>query len=76
MTARCEMTELPVDMCAHCLGHDDRDTPHPTDLTVTGLPLEARYPGRCAGCGRPYPSGTEIRRIPDGWFADCCTQET
>lgn len=76
MTARCEMTELPVDMCAHCLGHTDHETPRQLPAAQLGPTVQANFPGHCATCGGRYPAGTTIRRGPDGWTADCCTEET
>ncbi|MEY9876615.1 hypothetical protein ABH931_006125 [Streptacidiphilus sp. MAP12-33] len=77
MSARCEHTELPVDMCSHCLGHDQRErAERQLPAAPLGPAVEARYPGQCATCGGHYPAGTTIRRSPDGWTADCCLQET
>lgn len=76
MTARCEKTELPVDGCVHCRGHD-RPAPERRGWgTLYGPATAARYPSDCATCGGHYPAGTPIHRSPDGWTADCCPEET
>jgi hypothetical protein len=69
------MTELLVESCAHCLGHDDREQPTgPSPAWPTAV--RAQYPGHCTSCGGYYPAGTTIRRSSDGWTADCCAEET
>lgn len=77
--ARCDLTDLPVDMCAHCLGHKGPEQPTGTDRAAIlngGRWIEARYRGRCAGCGETYDAGAAIRRAePDGWIAECCAEE-
>lgn len=78
VSARCEMTELPVDMCAHCRGGDvllgQLLTTQPGRDGQPGPTVEARWAGLCASCGTHYPAGTPIRRGPDGWTADCCEE--
>jgi hypothetical protein len=69
------MTDLPVDMCAHCLGHDDR-AERQLATAPLGPAVQARFPGHCITCGGYYPAGTTIRRSSDGWTADCCAEET
>lgn len=78
MAERCEMTELPTDMCAHCLGHREEPTaPARTALAVADRPwFTALYPGRCAGCGEPFQPGAQIRMAaPTGWLAVCCEDD-
>lgn len=79
MTARCDLTDLPTDMCAHCLGHrsdtDDRATARAHLIEYTPGWIEARFPGLCAVCDERYPAGTAITRHNAGWVADCCAAE-
>jgi len=78
--SRCDLTDLPADMCAHCLGHKDTEQQATTDreaLLSRGNWLTAKFRGRCADCGEWYAAGTAIRRNdPDGWTAECCAEET
>lgn len=76
MTDRCAFTELPVDQCAHCLGHN---APPPPQLPSGWL--RARYPGSCALCGELFEAGAPIAwsdsdpSAPSGnggWIAECC----
>lgn len=75
--SRCDLTDLPADMCAHCLGHKDTDQRAATDreaLLNRGW-LAAKFRGRCSRCGEWYETGTAIRRDGDGWLAECCAEE-
>jgi hypothetical protein len=73
VTTRCEITELPADMCAHCSDaakpKAPRRAPRPAGPTVTAL-----YRGQCRGCGEPFSVGAQITHDPDtgGWVAECC----
>ena len=70
--ARCDFTDLPPDQCAHCKGHAE---PRPALAAERTSPwIEARYRGRCAGCGEPYTVGALIEYDPQtgGWVAKCC----
>ena len=78
MTARCDLTDLPVDQCACRLhapqapaGHV-RTVEHPRPGW-----FEARYPGQCRACGEPFTAGTHITGTDgsDGWTAECCADE-
>ncbi len=72
-TARCELTELLVDQCAHCRGIPD---PQPLRLRPAFVAL---YAGGCYSCGLPYPAGERIRSaIVDGetvYVAECCWED-
>lgn len=57
----CDLTELPVSMCAHCRSQDLSE-PEPLDW------FEAQYPGRCADCNRPIEPGDEIAATDDGYI--------
>lgn len=76
---RCEKSELPVDQCAHCLGHTDpeRDAARQREqlLEQPGW-FPARFPGMCEHCGEPFTAGTPIRMFLDrGWRAECCADQ-
>lgn len=77
MADRCEKTDLPTDMCSHCLGHEDPDVParlgHPL-IPARAYWLQAQYPGCCSGCGDRYPAGARIIRDGDGWLSECCAE--
>jgi len=80
MTARCEITELPADMCAHCRGNtltpDEEAAAEHAELASTKPWFHAVHPGVCACCGEPFTPGTPIRlHIPAGWRAACCREE-
>lgn len=69
----CGLTELPKKTCAHC-----RPAP-PRPTTVDGKPriITASYPGKCAGCHRPFQPGANIERLDGGGFAGpCCVNKT
>lgn len=74
---RCEFSDLPADICAHCLGHADellearrvRDVPQPPGRGW----IPAEFPGRCTCCREPWKVGELIRRaVPTGWHGPCC----
>lgn len=80
---RCEITDLPADMCAHCLGHIDPERQVLKDraallATARGW-IVAQWPGTCERCGERYGAGAAIRAsgairmdVPTGWRAECC----
>lgn len=53
----CDFTDLPVDQCAHCLGH--RPAPDKVER-VLGQVIDAEYAGVCAHCDERFPAGTPI----------------
>lgn len=57
MTSRCDVTDLPTDQCAHCLGH----TGHPDKVDGIGHIVIADYHGECAHCGDRITVGAFIR---------------
>lgn len=69
MTARCDITDLPVTDCAHC-----RKLPDPgREGTEYGPWTLAQYDGTCATCWCPFEAGSQIRADGSGgWEADCC----
>lgn len=79
---RCELTELLVEQCG-CAKHRGGRTPQEEANAEalhdpSGRWIEARYPGRCAECGKPFQPGTRIRAsrsdVPH-WIAECCAEE-
>jgi hypothetical protein len=83
LTARCDLTDLPADTCAHCrnlpdLGDETRaDRAHL--LTLPGW-FPALYPGFCSSCGERFDVGAAIRAVNgmpalDGYRAECCGEE-
>ncbi|MEU7787696.1 hypothetical protein [Amycolatopsis sp. NPDC049159] len=70
---RCELFDLPAKSCAHC-----RPAP-PRPTTVDGRTriITANYPGKCAGCHKPYQPGATIERLEGGGFVGpCCVNKT
>ena len=74
MTARCELTELLTDQCAHC-----RHIPDPPARRI-GRPFRAAYTGHCRDCDQPYDVDDLIRRVADddgtGYLGPCCPEDT
>ena len=63
----CEVTELPVSMCAHC-----RQVP---DLPSVALHwFSAKYEGECADCGRAIEVGDRIAATDDGYMCRRCAE--
>jgi hypothetical protein len=62
---RCGLTELPVNMCAHCR---EQWLPEPEPPRW----FLAQYPGRCVDCDGPIEPGDEIAATDDGYV--CCTR--
>lgn len=59
---RCDRTDLPVSMCAHCRGHDVT----PSTARDYEPLFTARYDGRCAECDDPIDAGERIAPLADG----------
>lgn len=57
----CELTELPVSMCAHCR---KQALPAPEPLRW----FTARFEGRCADCRRLIEAGDDIAETEDGYI--------
>lgn len=64
MTARCDLSDLPVDQCA-CRLHGPQETAR-LDVELVGQPFPARYPGECAACGGRIDEGDPICGARDG----------
>lgn len=73
LNERCELFDLPKKTCSHCRPAPKRPA------TVDGKPriITASYPGKCAGCHRPFKPGATIERLDGGGFAGpCCANQT
>ncbi len=71
--ARCDLTDLLVEMCSHCLGHEGADV---VDLDAVAIEhtMEAKYAGRCALDARhQIDVGDRIGRTEHGWACTPCT---
>lgn len=62
MTGRCELSDLPVEMCA-CRIHAPAAQLDPVE--TVGQPFTARYAGVCAACESPIREGQRIARHAD-----------
>lgn len=80
---RCEITELLVAQCAHCVAPNVPTPPDPFDEPAEPARSDdwfpwfwARFPGGCAGCGLHFEAGDRIRANGDGgYLAECCGGE-
>lgn len=77
MTDRCDLTDLLVDQCAHCLGHSEHDT---ADVRIQRT-VTAIHESRCAINGRHrIEVGDRIGYAVDatgdrlGWACTDCTE--
>lgn len=65
----CDLTELPVDGCAHCRGHSGPDW---GAFETTGRRFTARYDGNCGVCGGEIVGGrTEVQALTDRFGYAC-----
>lgn len=74
--ARCDITDLLATDCAHCRKLPDPGTER-DDIELVGPWFEARYDGRCLGCGDEITgeSGQMIRAVADGgYIGECCKE--
>jgi hypothetical protein len=65
MSARCELTDLLVEQCAHCRPVE----PKPEKV---GPRIVAQYNGYCPECGDGIDQGDTIVRTDDGWVHENC----
>jgi len=69
---RCDLTDIPTIMCAHCLGHDEL----PDRPGQLGPAFDAAYHGQCSGCWRPIEPGDRIKADGAGDYrAQCCWED-
>jgi hypothetical protein len=77
MAARCEITDLLVESCAHCNGAEERakaqEQAGEAVPSVPGPWFTARYEGRCVDCGEDIVPGDTIRSDGSSRYlcADC-----
>ena len=65
--ARCDRSDLPVSMCAHCRGDRQVADPPASDRPAGYGPVFfARFDGRCADCGDQFVAGERIAALTDG----------
>lgn len=64
MTARCDLSDLPVDMCA-CRVHGPKDEPQGSGVDRVGIAFTAQYEGQCVDCRRPIVEGDRIQRADE-----------
>lgn len=70
----CPRSDLPKRQCAHCRPPVAEAAP-----LIDGPTIEARFDGRCAGCGTPYGVAELIAHSTeaDGWIRlACCGGQT
>lgn len=73
MSARCDLTDLLVDQCAHCLGHEDQKLNERIGAVRIHQRMEAKYQGPCAlDCGGRIEVGDFIGRTDAGWACPRC----
>lgn len=70
---RCALSELPKDSCSHCR---PRAPKPPVKVGGKYRLIEARFPGACAVCDKPFLVGDTIARLEDsGYAGPCCRDE-
>ena len=62
---RCDLSDLPAEMCA-CPQHRGDPTPTLPDVETVGQPITARFPGVCVRCEARIVEGDRIARAADG----------
>lgn len=75
MSARCDLTELLVEQCAHCRPAPAAPpfmTPSTADFRPASHSFPARFGGRCAECEGGIVEGDPIRMTDDGAVHDDC----
>jgi len=72
--ARCEISDLPAEMCGHCTGAEERARAGEHHQVMPGSPwFRAGYPGRCSACGEDIRPGDKIRADGEGG-GYCCRE--
>jgi hypothetical protein len=76
----CEMSDLPVESCAHCRTGsrtlpDTMFQANEMDASKLGPQVPAKYHGQCTGCGAPIRPGDLIRSDGvSGWVDEQCAR--
>lgn len=78
MAKRCVCCDLPVETCGKAAEARIREQERRERAALERLGwFEARYPGRCAGCGEHFPAGDLVAKgvdaVDGGWVAQCCS---
>lgn len=75
MTDYCEMSDLPVETCAHCLGHAQTAAEQPPTTGSISVVMAARYETTCR-CGNKIEVEDTIAKTEDGrWVCVDCARE-
>lgn len=64
--SRCERTDLPASMCAHCRGHADLLAPADLGSGDVLSRFTASYNGRGENCDGPIRVAEQIAALTDG----------
>ena len=74
MSDRCTCCDLPVEACGRAASERERKERKALRQQALRLPgvVEARFPGRCPGCGTKYLQGAPIMHSEDGWRGVLC----
>ena len=70
MTARCDLSDLPVEQCA-CRIHGPKE---PIELPPSGHVFMARFDGECRECNEPIEAGVHliVHSIMSGYVHEGC----
>lgn len=77
----CDLSDLPVSMCSHCKGLDERVTVHRGDSDHHILRrITAQYDGYCGDCGEwtirkgdpLFLVADDINKSDGIWAGECC----
>lgn len=70
MTARCDLSDLPVEMCA-CRIHGPKE---PIELPPSIHAFMARFDGECGECHEPIDAGVDliVHSIMSGYVHEEC----
>lgn len=74
MTDRCDLSDLPVEMCACRIHAKPEQAIDPSSPTIrAGYAFEARFPGVCPTCDDEIEPGMDICRTTRGTYvhAEC-----
>lgn len=63
MSDRCEMSDLPTEMCSHCRGLDKRP-----EKVAAGHWIAAKFASKCDVCDGWIREGDPIGYVEDGYW--------
>lgn len=78
MTTTACVHDMPPGTCSWCTGRDGGETAareRDRDLIRRHRAFTADYPGKCGGCGEPFPAGAAISGRAGRWRASCCIDD-